>query len=502
MEVYDKLIKPITEINYLRAENVARYRLIMRYFFYEYEKIHYWLFKEDIYEMMTSLDGYQDYTMELCQQDLQSLVEWGNLVAIQDSQKVKTIEDFKNRQFRYQLTEYSVEIERLTIKLENLKIEGASLEPTLLERIYHHLQQFNGLKDKKDIDIHGWLEYLLNDFIRLNQNYQDYIKTLNSAKAEELMKTEAFLVYKDKLISYLRSFVKIMQETGYLIATEIEAIDQDELDYIFKRATVYEISIPRIDVELEEKEIYENYLGKWKNFYNWFVGDGSRNEIDRLNDITNEVIRKITRYAQQIVELNNRGSNRKEQYEYLAKIFLQCQDINEAHCLSAYVFGVADCLHLNRINPRKSEDINSGVYEEPSSLLNFDSHSRIVRKKTIRQPVQDYSLERKIQQLEMEEKIAMRKQKIAALINNNMIDFKTLPIIDEETRKVLLLWLSKGLSQSNKTAKTDDGDEYYIDSNEANKECVLKCEDGDFLMPAFKIVFKENYDEHQGNTVI
>ena len=50
MKVYDKLLKPIKEVNYLRADNVDRYRLIIRYFFLEYEKIHYWIHKEEVYE--------------------------------------------------------------------------------------------------------------------------------------------------------------------------------------------------------------------------------------------------------------------------------------------------------------------------------------------------------------------------------------------------------------------------------------------------------------------
>ena len=48
----------------------------------------------------------------------------------------------------------------------------------------------------------------------------------------------------------------------------------------------------------------------------------------------------MTRYAAQIIEMSNRGSNRKEQYYHLADIFMKCRDLNEAHCLSAYVFGV------------------------------------------------------------------------------------------------------------------------------------------------------------------
>ncbi len=59
----------------------------------------------------------------------------GNLLPIQDTTKASTVEEFKNKQFRYQLSEYSVEIERMTIRLENLKVESASLEPSLLERL-------------------------------------------------------------------------------------------------------------------------------------------------------------------------------------------------------------------------------------------------------------------------------------------------------------------------------------------------------------------------------
>lgn len=495
MEIYDKLIKPITEVNYLRAENVARYRLIIRYFFLEYEKIHYWLHREDIHQMMTSFQEYNNYTMEQCQQDLQSLTDWGNLTAIQDNQKVKTIEDFKNKKYRYQLSEYTVEIERMTIKLEKLEIEGASLEPTLLERIYHSLMQIDEILAKDESDIHGWFQSLMSDFIRLNQNYQDYIKTLNSAKAEELMKTTEFLVFKDKLISYLRTFVKTMQETGSLIALTLENIAKEKMEFVFQQITHYEMTIPRLDVQLNEQEVYENFLGKWQSLYKWFNGDDEQNEMERLNNITNDIIRKITRYAQQIVEMNNRGSNRKEQYEHLANIFSKCQDINEAHCLSAYVFGVADCLHLNHIQPRVTDNIHVGVYEESPSTLSFDSHTKIVRKKSIRVAATDYSLERNMQQMELEKQAEEKKQKINALIHDHIIDFQSLPIIDPITRKTLLSWLSKALSQNNKKSKTDDGTNYWINQVNENQLCTVHCVDGDFMMPAYQIVFEEDSNE-------
>ena len=321
MKVYDKLIKPIKEVNYLRADNVDRYRLIIRYFFLEYEKIHYSLYKDEVYEVIKNIEGYEDYTLDQCQQDLQQLTDWQNLTASQDSSKVYTLEDFKNRRYRYQLSEYTVEIERLTLRLENLEIEGASLEPTRLERIYQQLLEVNKIVTGTPGEMNSWINLLMGDFMDLNHNYQDYIKTLNSAKAEELMKTTEFLVYKDKIIMYLREFVVMMQNMGSMISSLLKDIDQHDLEIIFARATEYELSIPRIGTELVYEDVYQNFKGKWENFYLWFIGRDGYSEIDHIYDISNEIIRKITRYAQQISEMINRGSHRKEQYQHIAGLF-------------------------------------------------------------------------------------------------------------------------------------------------------------------------------------
>ena len=84
------------------------------------------------------------------------------------------------------MSEYSVEIERLVVRLENLFIEGASLEPTLLERIRLSIQRFPEMAELDEISVYTWWNDLNNDFVRLNQNYQDYMRDLNSVKAEEM----------------------------------------------------------------------------------------------------------------------------------------------------------------------------------------------------------------------------------------------------------------------------------------------------------------------------
>ena len=112
------------------------------FFFENYEKLKYWMYQEEVYAQMIQDPYFADYRMEQCQQDLTALAEWKNLLTIQDTRKVASIEGFKNKKFRYQMSEYSVEIERLVLRLENLFIEGASLEPTLLERIRNSVGRF------------------------------------------------------------------------------------------------------------------------------------------------------------------------------------------------------------------------------------------------------------------------------------------------------------------------------------------------------------------------
>lgn len=89
-----------------------------------------------------------------------------------------------------------MEIERLVLRLENLFIEGASLEPTLLELDRINISRFPQMVDEDLNKVYTWWNDLNNDFVRLNQNYQDYIRDLNSVKAEEMMHTKEFLVFK------------------------------------------------------------------------------------------------------------------------------------------------------------------------------------------------------------------------------------------------------------------------------------------------------------------
>ena len=494
MKIQEKMRKPMLEAKYLNVENTDRYRPIIRLFYLKYEKLKYWMYQEEVFEELKEDPYFQEYTMEQCQQDLAALASWGNLLTIQDTRKVTTIEEFKNKKFRYQLSETAVEVERMVIRIENLLIEGSSLEPTLLERLRISLGRLGEMSQAEAEKRYGWWNDLNSDFIRLNQNYQDYMRELNSVKAEEMMRTREFLLFKDRLMDYLRSFVKSLQVNVAAIEQELKNVQEKTVKDILQKVTAYECSIPRI--EMDEQLIYEKINGRWESMVEWFAGrDGQESEAGKVFDTTNEIIRKITRYAARISEMSNQGSNRREEYKKVAQMFAKCRNISEAHRLAAVVFGMEKPLHLKGSMARETDSINSGVYEEKPYVVTVTPRVRTYREKAKRSGITDHSKEKEamrraeIQRLEKERKL------LRSYIKNGRLEFADLPVIEPYVRDMFLLWLSKALEKKNHRAKTEDGQMYYIEETDAKEYCTLKCTDGEFQMPCYTMVFEEGEQE-------
>lgn len=494
MHFTEKTTKPVLETKYLAVDNTDRYRTIMRCFFEQYEKLQYWLSQSDIYEALMSLDYFQqrNYTEDQCQQDLNQLCEWKNLYAIQDTKKVLSIDAFKNRKYRYQLSEYSVEIERMLIRLENLSIEGASLEPSLIERIRNEIIKMKDISHETDERVNAWWKQLNDDFIKLNRNYQDYIRDLNSLKAEEMMKTKEFLIFKDKFLEYLRQFVKSLQYHSTAIELCLHQVTEVKRDRILQKVLEHEKTIPRTNGQFQEERYMENAVGRWNNIYRWFVSTGGKEpEAYKVFEMTNDMIRKITRYAAQLSTYSHGGANRREEYLKVLSDFHKLEDIKECHRLAACVFGVEKTYHLKGDLKRDTESINSGVYEEKPTEVIITPRIRTYREKAERSGIEERTAQKAEMKRKMLEKAERDKQLLKGYIKGQVLDFSSLPVIEPEVRDTFLLWLSKALETSSRTAKTEDGKRYQVTGGDTQERCKITCTDGVFEMPCYRIIFEE-----------
>lgn len=266
----DKLLKPMMEASYLTAGNAWRYRTILRFFYQQHERLRHYLVLEEIYDHLQHNPHFQNYTEDQLQQDLDQLVSWKNLIPRQDMGRVSSIEEFKKRKFRYQLTPYTIEFERMIIGLEQLgEGFGGSLERTLFDRLLDNLLKLTATsteggstsyhifsQPKEQIHL-LWQEDVYDNFRRLTENATDYLAHLQSEKVEEQMMTEAFLLYKEALTEYLRNFMTSLQRISFRIEGLLQEVPQSFSERLARHLADYELSIPRMDSQLTREHFVE-----------------------------------------------------------------------------------------------------------------------------------------------------------------------------------------------------------------------------------------------------
>lgn len=202
--------------------------------------------------------------------------------------------------------------------------------------------------------------------------------------------------------------------------------------------------------------------GRYESIHNWFVSvNGQENEAGKLFDATNEIIRRITRYATQLNEKN------------------------------AMVFGIERPYHLRGDSPRETESMNRSVYEEGAIEFTLKPRIRTYREKSKRSSMKDNRQEKEEMRSRMLKQLQEERKKLEQLEVDGRIDFSTLPVIEPRVREILLKWLSDALEDGDYSARTDDGRLYVLDMSHVKEPCVVHCEDGNFTMPKLSIVFQE-----------
>ena len=238
------LLESIPETRYLSVDNYTIYRPIMRIFYLEHQKMHYQMDRDTVLSLLQRQTGFADYTPEKLTLDLQQLVSWKNLTPIQDPRKPRTIAEFKNRQFQYMMSQPAIEIERMTITLENLsaRVSGLSISP--FRRIREDLRKAERLDELPLREVHAWWQDLQEDFQRLSKNHQDYLREFYGPGMEMQMKSVDFILYKQHLIRYPEEFVQDLQRSAAQIGAQLERFTPEQTEHILNLVQRSELEIP------------------------------------------------------------------------------------------------------------------------------------------------------------------------------------------------------------------------------------------------------------------
>lgn len=489
MLVEKKFLNQIEEAKYLVQDNTARYRAIMRFFYTKYEEAEYWLYKEQIFDNVKTIIN--NYTIEECERDLDFLLDNKSLTKIQDTKNVSTIKDFKYHNFRYQMTDKAVILERTTIELENIEVKVANLEPRLFERIHHLLKQLCDIYTLDENKIYELWSDINTDFKNLNEQYQDFLKKFHEAKTEELLQSEKFLEFKSGMINYITNFINSYIKCSSNIKNTFLKIDGQMENYLMDSLISHQKKAPKISPEFDYEKLRHVNIGKWNSLKKWFIVDNGMSEGERLLEATQNVIEKIYKYAGSLMELHGNMINRKEDYKHICHLFDQFNSLEDAEKLSSVIFGVIETNHYSNSSNLFTESlINS--YEVTPIEITINTSNKQYKSKPVSSYVVDKTNEKEKLLKDVILNDNIRKEKIMNLIKNGKIVLENEIYLDMIERRYVLDLIEK--YQDVKTKETEFGYSYYINNYDKAKKCKIISPDGIFELSSRTIIIENKIE--------
>ncbi|MFF3926407.1 TIGR02677 family protein [Paenibacillus lactis] len=485
-------LRGVPELKYVNADNVVRYRAIMRFFYQEYKRLRYWLKPEEVFEGVKTWNVWPDYTLELCQKDLDQLVEWQNLTARHDGGRSSTLEEYLRKKMQYLLRPYSIEIERLLETLEKVTGYGGSLEASLFDTIGEKL--FDIRSKAGEMESEAALELwnvLYRSFVSLHENAADYIASLHTARAEEMMVTNSFLIFKEKLTDYLQNFVQALQRSAYKIEGNLLRINDTVRDLFLEQVVEGELRKPRLEDEPDREELLEELRQGWTNISRWFVGEGaSPSELTLLERATKDAIARIVRSAIRIQERKRSGLSRKKELEHLARWFASVETVEEAHKLSAFAFGLFRVRHLQGDDLRDSDRADMSSWQERPMVRMLRSRSR---KRGERQPV-DAVRDNERRKERVREAFKLRQAEewrmITALLERGEVKMSELGPVTVKERLRLLQWIGRCMTAGKGYSfVTPEGVRIRLSNPHTAERTILNAEDGELEMANYELHF-------------
>lgn len=463
-------LNQINEVKYLVQENTYRYRRIMQFFYNKYEEAEYWLYKEDVYEGVK--ETIDNYDMESCERDLEFLLANYSLTRMQDTHNLETIDDFKFKNFRYQLTDKAVIIERMIHDLDELEVKVYNLEPRLFDKINQFLKELINNYESKNVS-DTWLD-LIASFKELNENYQDFLKKFYEPRTEELMQNEVFLEYKTDFINYIKSFIDGYIKSISGIRKSLETLDDKKINSIINTLAFYQEMTPMLNADFDVEKYKKLNLAKWTSLKKWFA-QSETSEGSRLLEATNKIIEKIYKCVNALNELHGNMINRREEYKKVCTLFDKCDNINDANKLFGSLFGIINIKHFSGNTNIKTDALINSYNVEPV-VFNIEPINRERKIKNNNSYIVDKSIEKekilkKIAQLEEN-----RKNKISNLIKKGKIELVDQIKLDEIERRYILELIEK--YDGSKTKESQFGLFYTIEKGQG--KCIIESPDGLF----------------------
>lgn len=353
---------------HLNAPLHELYRRVMGVFRISKQRFVVHLRPEDVAEALRG-GGAAPASQEDVQEALGQLAEWGNLRATPDTSRVTTVEDFYRTRYLYQLSREGEAAERALEVYEQEIARRGELQAVALEDIRLRLRALAGLPaDPDPAVVHSLLLELSGRLDSLAANATAFMSGLQRTIDLQDINEEAFLGYKDRLLSYLERFVSELVIKSSDIATLLQSIEPERAACLLRMAAQRETA----DVAPAGAEgmpggatgtdplaaKLRDWHSRWSGIWSWFCGDRAHpSQSSLLRQRARKAIPDLLATISVLQERRAGRSDRSADFRTLARWFAQASSEDDAHRLWRAAFGLSSSRHFTGEPP---EDATAG----------------------------------------------------------------------------------------------------------------------------------------------
>lgn len=278
---------------------------------------------------------------------LNQLCEWGNLIARQDQSEARTLEDFRNRNFLYQLSAEGESAEIALAYFRDHIEQPGELQATALRDIETALREMASLPGEDAFDkLHAAFTGLFARFDQLALQAQKFMSGVQRAIELQELDLDAVLAYKERLIDYLERFLSELTLRSPAIAGLLL-----DLDAAGMPETLRHLAERDLEDQLEpgpeaRARLEASWHRRWRGMHTWFIGGNAPSQADKLRGCARGAIPELLSVLAALSERRSHRQDRAADFRTLARWFAECPDDAAAHRLWRSGFCLFSARHL------------------------------------------------------------------------------------------------------------------------------------------------------------
>lgn len=475
------------EAMFLSVPNSKIYLAILKIFYknHKFEEVEFKEGKEatedEIYNYCKDLEEFKEIDKLQFENAIEQLCTWENLDKRPNLEAINRYEDFIKKSSLYSITNNSLILLEAIEKIETKEIENSNISTIYIDEIIKHLKALNkyDIKNKQKMiqeDIYNSWILIKENYELLDKRYTDYLKNFSNKNKIEF---KNLIQYQEEISSVINDFINLLDEKKEKLMEEIKKIEEKfEKDLIPIIATETS-KMNHYDYEIEKNKI----IKIWNDLKEWF-SNSKNSKSKKISAYTIDFIQKLLKDINSYCEKENYNINMKKEYLHILKLFNNCKNIEEAHKLSAYIFGISKIRHFKVDSDYNVSDDIESVYKEDDMKFILHKNKKIEHRKYIKKGFNEKTFE----ETKKEYEEFLKNEEINNYIENEILkdEIDTLSftnkLIDRKILDVIQDLYFQGFTSSDNIATTKYGKNYKVTIFE-NERNILVSEDGEYEMP-------------------